>query len=220
MASGLLPHGSLGEALYRELLGQAKELIATVRNIAGSGPVEIKAFELNHNGHVISGSFELKGGCPFSFRPSVISAKHILNAWLMHVMFNVLNEGGTSLLAGFEKKDKQRVPAVIRFGPLTDPEKTLGNILELFSSGISRPVHFFPEISMDYVENIRKKGEDKAFIAAKNAWIGNDFDQGEKDKDPYYLIYPGEASPIDEAFKEASGIFFSELLENCTWEEL
>ncbi|HEY9162501.1 MAG TPA: exodeoxyribonuclease V subunit gamma [Desulfomonilia bacterium] len=220
MASGLLPHGSLGEALYRELLGQAKELIATVMNIAGSGPTEIKAFELNHNGRVISGSFELKGGCPFSFRPSVISAKHILNAWLTHVMFNVLNEGGTSLLAGFEKKDKQRVPAVIRFGPLTDPEKTLGNILELFSSGISRPVHFFPEISMNYVESIRKKGEDKAFIAAKNAWIGNDFDQGEKDKDPYYLIYPGETSPIDEGFKEASAAFFSELLENCTWEEL
>ncbi len=220
-AGGLLPHALLGEALYGELLGQAKELVATVRDIAGAGPAVFERFEITSAGHVISGGFELKGGAPFSFRPSVIKARHIVNAWLTHVMFNVFKEGGASFLAGFKKKkDNDRIPAVMRFGPLADPRKTLGNILDLFSSGLSRPIHFFPEISMDYAEAIEKKGEALALIAAEKAWEGTAFNEGEKDRDPYYLIYPGEASPMDGGFKEVSTAFFGELLENMRWEEL
>jgi exonuclease V gamma subunit len=149
------------------------------------------------------------------YRPSEITAKHMARAWLRHILFSLWKKGGVTSLAGF----KNKVPAVMRFDALNDPQGILDNILELFSYGLTRPLLFFPDLSMAYAKEIIKKGEDDVIKGLSKDWAGNIYSKGEKEKDPYYLIYPGETLPLDDNFKWAARLFFDALIENSRREE-
>jgi exodeoxyribonuclease V gamma subunit len=218
-ARGMLPHASAGLALYDELSNQTKELVRVVKGLSGKSSVESAGFEISSGGYTISGSFELYGGNLVFWRPSNIPAKHIIRAWLWHVLFNLWGKGGITQIAGFKKKGNDKVPVVMRFDALSDPESTLNNISELFSNGLALPLHFFPDLSMAYAEGIIKKNNDEVIKGLVGKWTGNEFSPGEKDKDPYYLIYPGEICPIDDNFKKASIGFFDELLKKSGWDK-
>ena len=217
-AQGILPHASLGLAIYDELSSRTKGLVSVVKGLIGMGSEESAGFEISSGDYTISGSFELYNGNLVLWRPSDISAKHMMRAWLWHVLFNLRGKGGITQLAGFKTKDKDKVPAVMRFEPLSNPQSTLDNILGLFSYGLDRPLHFFPNLSMAYAEGMIKNDEDKVIKGLIRDWAGSGFPEGEKEMDPYYLIYPGEICPIDDNFKWASRLFFGELLQNSGWE--
>jgi exodeoxyribonuclease V gamma subunit len=218
-AQGILPHASAGLALYDELSSLTKGLVSVVKRLIGRGSIESTGFETSSGDYTISGSFEIYDNNLFFWRPSDISARHMVRAWLWHVLFNLWGNGGITHLAGFKRKGNDKIPAVIRFDALSDPKITLDNIIGLFSYGLARPLHFFPDLSLAYAEGIIKKNDDEVIKGLARNWIGNAFSPGEKDKDPYYLIYPGETSPIDDDFKKASKGFFDELLKNIGWEE-
>ena len=217
-ARGILPHASAGLAIYDELSNLTKRLMSVVKGLNGQGSDEITGFEVSSGDYNVSGSFNLYDGRLVFVRPSNISAKHIVRTWLWHVLYNLQGKGGITQLAGFIKKDNDKVPAVMRFEPLSDPQSTLDNVLVLFTHGLARPLHFFPELSMGYAKGIIKNDEDKVIKDCLSNWAGNDFSKGEKEMDPYYLIYPGEICPIDDNFKWASSLFFNELLQKSGWE--
>lgn len=213
-ARGILPHASFGLALHDELSGPTKEFVSAVKALTGKGPAERADFTLSSGDYTITGNFELYEGNIIFYSPSEISAKHMARAWLMHILFNLSGKGGATILAGFKKK----VPAVMRFDALSDPQLILGNVLELFSYGQGRPLHFFPDLSMAYAKNILEKDEDDVIGGLSRDWAGNDFSMGEKEKEPYYLIYPGETLPFDDNFKWAASLFFDALISNSRWE--
>jgi exodeoxyribonuclease V gamma subunit len=217
-AQGMLPHASIGLALYDELSSLTKRLMSVVKGLNGHGSEEITGFEVSSGDYTVSGNFSLYDGSLVLFRPSSISAKQIVRAWLWHVLYNLQGKGGITQLAGFIKKEKDKVPAVMRFEPLSYPQSTLDNILGLFSHGLARPLHFFPNLSKAYAEGIIEKDEDKVIKGLIRDWAGNGFSKGEKEMDPHYLIYPGETCPIDDNFKWASSLFFDELLQNSVLE--
>ena len=214
-ARGILPHASIGLAIYDELSGPTKEFVSAVKGLTGRGHAEIADFKLSSGDYTISGNFELYDDNMVFYRPSEISAKHMARAWLRHLLFSLWKKGGVTHIAGF----RDNVPAVMRFDALNDPQGILDNILELFSYGLTRPLHFFPDLSMAYAKEIIKKGEDDVIKGLSKDWAGNIYSKGEKGKDPYYLIYPGETLPLDDNFKWAARLFFDALIENSRREE-
>jgi exodeoxyribonuclease V gamma subunit len=214
-ARGILPHASFGLAIYDELSGPTKEFVSAVKGLTGGCPAERADFRLSSGNYTISGSFELHDGNMVFYRPYKITAKHMARAWLNHILFSLWKKGGVTSLAGF----KDKAPAVMRFDALDDPQVILDNILELFSYGLARPLHFFPVLSMKYAKDIIKKDEEDVIKGLSNDWAGNDFSKGEKKENPYYLIYPGETLPLDDNFKWAASLFFDALISNSRWEE-
>lgn len=214
-ARGILPHASFGLAVYDELSGPTKEFVSVVKEITGKSDPEISAFEVNSGDYTITGTFELYDGNMVFYRPSEISAKHMARAWLKHMLFNLSGKGSVTMLAGF----KNKVPAVMRFDALSDPQGILDNVLKLFSYGLGQPLHFFPDPSMAYATDIIKKDESDVIRGLSKDWAGNPYSKGEREKEPYYLIYPGETLPFDDNFKWAAGLFFEALIQNSRWEE-
>jgi exodeoxyribonuclease V gamma subunit len=100
------------------------------------------------------------------------------------------------------------------------PVNAAGNILEslvsLFWQGLSKPVHFFPELSYAYVHQlmIKKKSLQTALKAINNKWVGNEFKEGESE-DPYFKLCFRHMNPIDDNFQKLAEKVFSPILTHC-----
>jgi exonuclease V gamma subunit len=82
---------------------------------------------------------------------------------------------------------------------------------------LEKPLHFFPNASLEYVQQEQIKGKSKtaALKAAQRKWVSSDFVRGESD-DPYYDICFRMYDPLDASFQKISETVFKPLLANCT----
>ena len=89
------------------------------------------------------------------------------------------------------------------------------SLLNLYLQGLTEPIHFFPETSLLYVQQIQnpKKSRKDALSGAKFKWDGggyeNNFAEG---NDPYYKRCFGILDPIDESFEEIAKQVYEPLL--------
>ena len=107
--------------------------------------------------------------------------------------------------------------AAWQLNPVDNHQKYLAQLLNLFKSGLVKPLHFFPVTSLEYVqhEQVRGKSKTAALKAAQRKWLNSDFARGESD-DPYYDICFRQYDPLDHTFQEISETIFKPVLAHCT----
>ena len=86
-------------------------------------------------------------------------------------------------------------------------------LLNLFKKGQEKPLHFFPNTSLEYVRQAQISGKPKtmALKAAQKKWLSTDFARGESD-DSYYDICFRRCDPLDDIFQEISETVFKPVL--------
>jgi exodeoxyribonuclease V gamma subunit len=165
-------------------------------------------------------SFRLTGKIPLihaermiQFRYARVRAKEHLRMWVYHLALNRLERKKYprhSLLGGLHP-EKNKGPAwkAWEYLPPENAEEILIELLEIYWSGLVRPLHFFPQTSWVYGEHIirREYPEERAMANARRCWEGNDRSYSERE-DPYFnLCFKGQ-DPLDTAFQDLSiGIF-------------
>ena len=87
----------------------------------------------------------------------------------------------------------------------------------MFKHGLEKPLHFFPNASLEYAQQKQLKGKSQttALKMAQKKWLSTDFARGESD-DPYYDICFKMLDPFDASFQEIAKTVFQPLLANCT----
>ena len=68
----------------------------------------------------------------------------------------------------------------VKFSPVENSGDNLAALLDLYREGLSRPLHFFPELSREYAEQTHKKGkgENEAIRVVVKKWQGSDYAKG------------------------------------------
>ncbi len=127
---------------------EVQSLLEIVRHHIAAGkkdePVEVdlqlKTFRLGGKIH------SLYGGQGVYFRTAKLKAADHLRAWIEHLALCALTEGNKpeTVLIGRD--------AVVTFGRVSSPRAILQTLCELFSEGLTRPLRFFPESGMAFVE--------------------------------------------------------------------
>lgn len=80
----------------------------------------------------------------------------------------------------------------------------LGLLLDMFISGLCKPLPFFPESSSAYYRSFRKDGDrKKAQDAAVKKWE-SDFAGGSESQDDYFKFFYGSKFPCGEEFEETA----------------
>ncbi len=150
----------------------------------------------------------LYAGGPVAFRPGRIRAQDRLRSWIVHLAGHAAGcSSWRSVLAG--RDGRTRI-----FGPPDRAAEVLEELLALYWRGLTRPLPFAPESSLEYAARMRKTGDAvQARGGAAGKWNTSPFQFGEGD-DPWHRICYRRTSPLgDEAFAPTALLVCKPLLE-------
>ncbi len=212
-ASGQLPHGKVGEFVFNDRSLDAEDFVRKIEGHIKSKRLDDQGFKLDIAGFRLTGRMAdfFEQGL-IQIRYAKIKAKHLINTWIYHLVLYALDEVDNpdrSLLLG---KD-----AAWEFKPVPDATDRISDLLRFYWKGMSEPLHFFPESSLEYVRQIQLMNRTKqaAIHAARKKWAGSDFARGESE-DPYFERCFGKIDPLDEVFENIATETFLPLLNHSS----
>jgi exodeoxyribonuclease V gamma subunit len=210
-SSGQLPHGTLGDCFYERIREGAEEFVDMVKAYTGERPLPALESKIRLAGCVLKarlGRVYPEG--LIHYRYAKLKAKDHLGIWLPHLFLNCsvpTQYPRNSILLGKGE--------IWRYAPLDGSKEILEGLLEMYLEGLSKPLPFFPEVSLRYAEGLIEKGksEEVGLVDAKKKWKGSDFSRGEVE-DEYYKICFGETDPLDAEFQELAIEILAPLIQS------
>lgn len=190
-ASGLLPHAGVGEVLFEQARGAVegfaeKVLAALPQTSREPVGVDLAIGEVRIRGALAGVS---EAGL-LGYRLGRGRAKDLLNAWVRHLVLNIVAPEGVARTTRWIWQDK-----AVTFVPVNEAHGVLDRLTALYWRGLRRPLHFFPESAHAYIE------KNRSIDAAHEAWDISDFARGEA-ADPYYQLAFRGSDPLDAEFEE------------------
>ena len=203
-AFGQLPHGHVGDYYFAEMGIEAQNFVRQTAKYTGAAthaPIEIdfEAAGFNLNGRLASAS-EL--GC-IHIRYARLRVKDLLRAWIYHLIYchagPPVHDAGSYLIC----RD-----SAVYFEPMVDSLSLVETLLQVYRKGLEIPVHFFPESSFEYSEQLLRKAqlESIALQRAGRKWFGSEYfnyTNGESG-DPYYDLCFRHLDPLDDELRKNS----------------
>ena len=211
-AQGDLPQGTVGRVIYGQLEWEAEHFAEEVSKILEGESADNLAIDLIVDGFKLVGL--ITGLYPHGrvqIRFARRTAKDWLSVWINHIV-----------LCALKRKDHRPASILLDsdgtafFNPVKHPEKYLKNLVEIYQEGLCRPLHFFPELSLRYIQMVTSETKEPvdALRSIRNLWVGSDFKKGFSE-DPYYRRCFGETDPIDEEFKNLAEVVFIPILRSA-----
>lgn len=205
-AAGALPHGQVGETLYRRERQEAELFARRLRGFLPDPAPEPLGVDLELAGLRLVGGLAGVGQDGLKdYRMDNIQPRHYLSLWLRHLVLNCLAPEGVELRSQWLGEDR-----VAKLAPVAEPRERLAALLELYRQGLRWPLRFFPRSAWAYAQALGKPKADP-LAAARGQWEGGDFVWGEG-RDPYYRLAFRDLDPLDEVFSGLAAAVFQPLL--------
>jgi len=182
-AEGRLPHGNIGEILLKESVIGAETFVGKIEEYKRDGQPSMLDIDMTIDDFSLTGRLtNVYESRMFSFRYAAMKSKDILRAWIYHLVLCSHRDMGLPSNTVLVCMDKTAV-----FDPIEKSREYLIGLLNLYWKGLSRPLHFFPDSSEEYVNqaHIKKKDKKDSLYAARNKWLGSKYSRGESE-DLYY----------------------------------
>jgi exodeoxyribonuclease V gamma subunit len=162
-ASGLLPPGTLGQALFEAILGDASRIANLVRSSAAALVFEPVEVDLGVGDFRVVGSLRVvpdRGLVGFGYRR--LGAPSELRLWLDHLVLQLLATDGAprreALLFG--RPETTDGPAGVRIRPVERAREFLEELLVLWREARAEPLPFFPRASRAFAQTLAERGAD------------------------------------------------------------
>jgi len=212
-ASGKLPHGIPGESAFERLSQGVSDFARQVEPYILSKELEPLDIDLRLSGFTITGRIHgIFRERMVRYRYAKLKAKDHLSLWIQHLILNAMKKPGYPRKSVVMGRGSGNWSAM-GYSPMENSEEILDCLLQAYWRGLSKPLHFFPETSYAYAQQVIKKGTppEKALAKAESNWAGGDFSRGERE-DPYLELCFKSFSPIDSEFQRLSEDIFRPLL--------
>jgi exodeoxyribonuclease V gamma subunit len=222
-ASGRLPAGIAGDIHYAQL---GRDVEAFFKQLQPYKPRNFDppvSFDLEVGDFLISGHFSriTPAGLLF-YRPATIKPKDLLRAWVEHLLWNAI-----------EREDKPATTVVLgtkslwNISPVAEPLPVLEQLLQLYWTGLSQPLKFFPESSYAFAKADFKVRNGKAgktvkqpMDFAQEKWNGNDFGTPGECEDAYFTLFFKDGDVLDDDFEQRARTVFDPFFECAQETEL
>jgi exodeoxyribonuclease V gamma subunit len=213
IARGQLPHAKVGTFHYNEMSIDIEHFVSKIESFKNRKIAE------NWESQIEINDVRLQVRLPDIYEQGLIHVRYanqraqdILRSWIYHLAFcemKLQNQPSTSILI-FKN-------AALQLNPVDHHQKYLAQLLNLFKRGLEKPLHFFPNTSLEYIQEgqIRGKSKTAALKAAQRKWLNSDFARGESD-DPYYDICFRQYDPLDDSFQKISETVFKPVFAHYT----
>ncbi|MBF0497723.1 MAG: exodeoxyribonuclease V subunit gamma, partial [Deltaproteobacteria bacterium] len=215
-ASGVLPHGTPGDCLFRELSQGVAAFVGQTRPQLQGRQLEPLDVTLQLAGVNLYGRIQPIYQDKFvQYRYATLRGKDYVRSWINHLVLNL------SQATGYPKKSvviglKDNAWCGLEYQPVPHAHDFLEELLGLYWTGLTRPLHFFPETSWEYARWRLQKNSPPEYAGTKaeGVWLGIERRQGERPQDPYLELCFKYADPLDGEFRRISRQIFQPLLEH------
>ncbi len=214
-ATGSLPHGRAGDAVYRGAAREAEIFSSRVKkNIAGNRLDDIDV-DLALTSAVIRGRVaNIWENRHIVYRPSKTKARDRLHAWILHLLLNAVQESSASARGipaeslFISNEDTYSMPCT------RDSMEFLEGLVSIYKRGCRELVPFFPETSYCYAE--KYQGNDRIYVMEKcsGAWLGRNFMDGEYDDIYNYRCYRNSIPHESREFMETAVRVYEPMILN------
>jgi exodeoxyribonuclease V gamma subunit len=213
MASGKLPHGVPGESAFLDMTQEVQDFARQLepyllRQELEPLDIDLKIAEFTITGRIPS-IFQDR---MVRYRYTTIKARDHLSLWIQHLVLNALQKHGyprRSMIAGLSS----RKWVALEYAPVENSREILDDLLEEYWNGLLKPLHFFPEASFQYAQQVlqKDKSPEEALRKAEDTWSGSDFNRGESEDLHYQLCFKS-TNPLDAEFQRLSEKIYGPLL--------
>jgi exodeoxyribonuclease V gamma subunit len=201
-ASGRLPHGTVGECIYKLLSRNIEGFAQRTRPYLVKTALNPLSVDMTLSGFRLTGRIgSLYSERLLHYRYAAIKPKDHLRIWIAHLVLNSLRTPGypqSSLLIGLGKNGW----TAWEYLPVEKSDEFLEKLLKRYWQGLTKPLHFFPESSWEYAYLILKsnKSDEESLQRARKTWGGGDYGWREND-DPHYQLCFRNMDPMDSEFQ-------------------
>ena len=202
-----LPGGALGAQLLERTLESMTSFAARVVEATAEPclPAHHAVIDIDLHGEawrLSAGFADLRPSGLVRWRCDERRPTDVLEAWLHHLALCADPPGGvqpcTRWLAKFDE---------LRFVAPSDPRGILRSLLEIYRSGLSEPVHFFPKAAWAYKDN------KDSLSKARSQWTPSHHNgHGEQTDAAYRLALRGLGDPLDDEFSKLADAVFGPVL--------
>jgi len=195
-ASGALPHGEFGRALFGKEQAVAETVTPALLPLLTLPALEPLSLDFQATGIRLVGS--LSGVRPqglVGYRLQALGPRDLFALWLRHLALCLLNPSGVRLQSRLIGLDK-----TVSFGAVEDAEQAMARLLSYYHQGLMRPLPFFIKSAWAYVEAEPENDPEGALKAAHAKWDPAEFRNGESQNIWYQAVYRG-SDPLDAEFQ-------------------
>jgi len=210
-ARGILPHSTPGVLTYDRSYTQVKTFYDRFSYLLKDKKNKVQ-LDLDINGFNLNGASDnIYDGRNIFFRYASAKGIDILIAWITHLALCASDNfsGDTIIISKNGVQGWGHIPA-------TKACEILGELLNVYEEGMTRPLPLFPKSSLKFAETFYdgKDGEPgaRAFKAAASAFSGSFF-SGDSD-DPYIQKLFGDSYTLSNDFRNFTLKVYSPAFEN------
>jgi exodeoxyribonuclease V gamma subunit len=213
-ASGMLPHGTVGEYEYEKAFKTISDFSDSLEKHLKDKEPQTLQVEIN------LGDFTLKSSVNYLFenqlvkyRCAKIKPKDMLSLWIEHLALGAASDTAkeNSILAGLDQKRKFQA---WEYFQIDNSKAVLESLLSLYYKGLTKPLSFFPSASFTYAEKIiNGKDEITALQAAKIELLGTEYISGDLN-DPYLNLCFKNRDSLDKEFMETALTVYGPIIKN------
>lgn len=205
--SGVVPDGWPGEKLIRETIEGCIKSIALLEMEQINPGIHHREFSVTCDG------IEIKDDLVSYSRDRLVDVNlskpagriHI-QTWVRHIIWNAAVKPQESYLICNIKKSE---PVLVRFSVPDNPEQQLSALLSLYKEGLVKPVTFFPDTLLEYVD---EKREERRLEKASVAFEGGYY-HGERDHQAIQILM-GADVPFNESFLKPEYVILMTEMKN------
>ena len=211
-AIGQLPHGHVGDYYYAEMTIEVQNFVRQIEKYTGAATLAPIDIDFEAAGFALSGRLASVSDLGYvHIRYARQRVKDLLKAWIYHLIYCHTAPPDYESSSYLICKD-----SAVHFAPLTGSLPLLETLLQVYRQGLEIPVHFFPESSFEFSEQLLRKSqpETTALIRAGRKWIGSEYykySNGES-SDPYYDLCFRYLDPLDDEFRKIALVVFEPIL--------
>jgi exodeoxyribonuclease V gamma subunit len=199
-ASGRLPHGNVGVAVYDDLLGEVDAFAQTLDGLLpAENPPMRCPFEIDLPPFRVAGELtSLYPEAMVIYRLARLRPSDLLNAFIRHLVLNAVGRGDLPAVTRLICKDE-----MWEFGA-SEPaaaKTALGDYLALYWKGLRSPLPFFSRTSFAFASRkiLGGKSDGEAFREAWRVWRGG-YAIGGESADAYIRKCFGDGNVLNAAF--------------------
>ncbi len=192
-SEGILPHKRIGEILVNESSIDVKNFIIKTEALKKDKTLFSKELDIMIN------SFSLTGKLINCFdygtinsRYAVMKTKDIIKTWISHLALCADSNNKVQYCSYLICKDRQ-----IIFKDVENSREILAELLKLYWEGLSSPLHFFPDLSFEYVKQAYANNKNTRDIIKDICDKRSDVYNQKISEDLYYKTYFVNKEPLE-----------------------
>ncbi len=195
-STGSLPHGWTGDYLHGGVQEDARKVAGKLQSILSEVWHEPVSMDLQLGRWTLAATVrDVYAGGAVRYRAAKLKPKDYLRAWIHHLALNAVTSSDlprTTRVIGLDD--------TVEFQPVPDALGHLQELLELYGTGLTRPLPFFPATSWAYANAAwGPKPKPDAIQQARYAWRGSDYSKAPLESDDAWIqICHRNREPLDE----------------------